>query len=108
MTTISRAAVEYGDKTGVEEEKANLLGRVDENSAARQMIESVATFLHSLVSSIEILSHQYLMQNQSGFGKSWIVDGTSPFVRALDFSSAWNNHTDWNLYEGALSRRTNR
>jgi hypothetical protein len=95
-----------GDKTGVDDEKANLLGRRLMKTVLRQMIESVA-FLHDHgVVHRDIKPSNILCKTNLDLENLGLINGTSPFVHCVlaDFSSAWNNHTDWNLYTRGPSR----
>jgi serine/threonine protein kinase len=72
----------------------------------RQMIESVALLHDHGVVHRDIKPSNILCKTNLDLENLGLINGTSPFVHCVlaDFSSAWNNHTDWNLYTRGPSR----
>jgi hypothetical protein len=97
---------ESGDKIGAEDEKASLLGRRLMKMVLRQMIESVAFLHENGVIHRDIKPSNILCKTNLDLENLVLINGTSPVVHCVlaDFSSAWNNHTDWNLYTRGPSR----
>jgi hypothetical protein len=95
-----------GDKTGVEDEKVYLLGQRLMKMVLRQMIESVAFLHENGVIHRDIKPSNILCKTNLDLESLVLINGTSPVVHCVlaDFSSAWNNHTDWNLYTRGPSR----
>jgi hypothetical protein len=95
-----------GDKTGVEDERASLLGRRLMKMLLRQMIESVAFLHENGVIHRDIKPSNILCKTNLDLENLTLINGTAPVVQCVlaDFSSAWNNYTDWNIYTRGPSR----
>jgi hypothetical protein len=95
-----------GDKSRVEDEKVDLLGRRLMKMLLRQLIESVAFLHENGVIHRDIKPSNILCKTNLDLENLVPINGTSPVVHCVlaDFSSAWNNHTDWNLYTRGPSR----
>jgi hypothetical protein len=95
-----------GDKTGMKDERASLLGRRLMKMLLRQMIESVAFLHENGVIHRDIKPSNILCKTNLDLENLAVIDGTAPVVQCVlaDFSSAWNNYTDWNIYTRGPSR----
>jgi hypothetical protein len=95
-----------GDERGAEDERASLIGRRLMKMVLRQMIKSVAFLHENGIIHRDIKPSNILCKTNLDLENLAAINGTSPFVHCVlaDFSSAWNNHTDWNLYTRGPSR----
>jgi serine/threonine protein kinase len=96
-----------GDSRGAGDEQArSLLGRQLMKMVLRQLVESAAFLHENGVVHRDIKPSNILCQTNIDLKNLALRSGTSPVVHCVlaDFSSAWNNYTDWHLYTRGPSK----